>query len=56
MVACGMQSVTITGNDAALEKARAITKTKCPHVEMAKGRYPFELESSLRPLQDRIFF
>ncbi|CAL8468747.1 g8287 [Coccomyxa elongata] len=51
-----LHAVTITGNDAALEEARTITKTTRSHVEVAKGRYPFELESSLRPLQDRIFF
>ena len=56
MVGCGMQAVTITGNDFVLEEARSITKSTCSHVEVAKGRYPFELESSLRPLQDRIFF
>ncbi len=50
-----VQAVTITGNDTALEEARIITRTTSPHVEVAKGRYPFELESSLRPLQDRIY-
>ncbi|EIE22289.1 RNI-like protein [Coccomyxa subellipsoidea C-169] len=50
-----LQAVTITGNDTALEEARIITRTTSPHVEVAKGRYPFELESSLRPLQDRIY-
>jgi hypothetical protein len=50
------QAVTLIGNDGALEEARRAAARARPDMEVAKGRYPFELDNSLRPLQDRIFF
>jgi hypothetical protein len=46
----------VTGNDKALDLARETAGRIAPEVEVVKGRYHFELESSLRPLVDRLFF
>lgn len=51
-----MQVLMVTGNDQALEVARVAAAKLMPDLDVMKGRYHFELESSLRPLEDRLFF
>lgn len=50
-----MQTVSVTGNDKALCAARAACAGLRPDLDLTRGRYPFEMESSLNPLIDRIF-
>ena len=50
-----MQTVNVTGNDKALNTARAACSGLKADLEIARGRYPFEMESSLNPLVDRIY-
>lgn len=50
-----MQTVSVTGNDKALTAGKAACVGRNPDLEIARGRYPFEMESSLNPLLDRIY-
>ena len=50
-----MQTISVTGNDKALTATRAACGSLHPDLDIARGRYPFEMESSLNPLVDRIY-
>ena len=50
-----VQSVNVTGNDKALNTARKACAGLNPDLDISRGRYPFEMESSLNPLVDRIY-
>ena len=51
-----VQAFTVIGNEPVLEQARFVAAMHLPDLVVAKGRYPFELDNSLRPLKDRICF
>ena len=53
---CSAQAFTVIGNEPVLEQARFVAAMHLPDLVVAKGRYPFELDNSLRPLKDRISF
>ena len=50
-----VQTVNVTGNDKALSTARKACAGLNPDLDISRGRYPFEMESSLDPLVDRIY-
>ena len=52
---CAVQTVNVTGNDKALNAARRASIGLNPDLDISRGRYPFEMESSLNPLVDRIY-
>ncbi|CAL5221478.1 g3677 [Coccomyxa viridis] len=48
-------TVNVTGNDKALSAARKACAGLNPDLDISRGRYPFEMESSLNPLVDRLY-
>ncbi len=50
-----VQMVNVTGNDKALSAARKACAGLNPDLDISRGRYPFEMESSLNPLVDRLY-